>query len=190
MAEVNGEAAAAIHAANGTAPAVHVNGAAANGVAQKLHANGAAASTVHQPRWALTTRAVADAWIRERKAKQEAAIIEASVLLKGDLTGDAAVTSLNTAMAACGDIGRWAQALALYERMAASGVRIEQRSFRLAMTSAMQLGRYETALHIWQRMRATTLRPQREEYTVSMSACERLGDWEEALSLFDEMAAA
>ena len=42
-----------------------------------------------------------------------------------------------------GDIGRWAQALALYERMAASGVRIEQRSFRLAMTSAMQLGRYD-----------------------------------------------
>ena len=42
-------------------------------------------------------------------------MLEASVLLKGDLTGDAAVTSLNTAMAACGDIGRWAQALALYE---------------------------------------------------------------------------
>ena len=38
-----------------------------------------------------------------RSLSAVAAIIEASVLLKGDLTGDAAVTSLNTAMAACGD---------------------------------------------------------------------------------------
>ena len=51
-------------------------------------------------------------------------------------------------MISCGEVGRWAQALALYERMAAGGVRLEQRSFRLAMTSAMQLGRYETALHL------------------------------------------
>ena len=181
--ETSGKAAATIEASGGP-PAVHASGAPrANGATQS-NANGVTRSAATP-----LTRSVAYAWLKERKAKQEAAIIEATVLLQGDATGDAAAASLNAAMMSCGDIGRWAQALALYERMAAGGVRVEQRSFRLAMTSAMQLGRYETALHIWHRLLAAGLRPQREEYTVSMSACERLGEWEEALGLFDEMAA-
>ena len=197
--ETSGKAAATIEASSGP-PALHASGAPrAKGAAQSS-ASGAPQSTAQKvlgaPATPLTrsaatplTRSVAYAWLKERKAKQEAAIIEATVLLQGDVTGDAAAASLNAAMMSCGDIGRWAQALALYERMAAGGVRVEQRSFRLAMTSAMQLGRYETALHIWHRLLAAGLRPQREEYTVSMSACERLGEWEEALGLFDEMAA-
>jgi hypothetical protein len=44
---------------------------------------------------------VAYAWLKERKAKQEAAIIEATVLLQGDATGDAAAASLNAAMMSC-----------------------------------------------------------------------------------------
>jgi hypothetical protein len=47
------------------------------------------------------TRSVAYAWLKERKAKQEAAIIEATVLLQGDATGDAAAASLNAAMMSC-----------------------------------------------------------------------------------------
>ena len=170
--ETSGKAAATIEASSGP-PAAHASGALrANGATQS-RATGAPPSAAQQvlgapatplTRWAATppTRAVAHAWLKERRAKQEAAVIEATVLLEGDATGAAAAASLNAAMISCGEIGRWAQALALYERMAAGGVRLEQRSFRLAMTSAMQLGRYETALHIWRRMLAAGHTPQRE----------------------------
>ena len=138
---------------------------------------------------ATPSRAVAVAWLSHRKAKQEAAVLEASALLQsGTATGDAATASLNVAMTSCGEIGLWAQALALYERMVASGVPVHQRSGLLAMKSAMHLGRYEMALAVWARMRDAGVPAQREEYTVTMSACERLGQWERALALFDEMA--
>lgn len=165
--ETSGEAVATIEAHSG--PAAF----RASGAAQKI-AKGAAPKVKGAPATPLT-RSVAHTWLKERKVKQEAAIIEATALLQGDATGAVAAASLNAAMTACGDIGRWAQALALYERMAAGGVRVEQRAFRLAMTSAMQLGRYETALHIWHRLLAAGLTPQREEYTVRMSACNRTG---------------
>ena len=170
--ETSGKAAATIESSSGP-PAAHASGALrANGATQS-RATGAPPSAAQQvlgapatplTRWAATppTRAVAHAWLKERRAKQEAAVIEATVLLEGDATGAAAAASLNAAMISCGEVGRWAQALALYERMAAGGVRLEQRSFRLAMTSAMQLGRYETALHIWRRMLAAGHTPQRE----------------------------
>ena len=130
--ETSGKAAATIEASSGP-PAAHASGALrANGATQS-RATGAPPSAAQQvlgaPATPLTrsaatppTRAVAYAWLKERRAKQEAAVIEATVLLEGDATGAAAAASLNAAMISCGEVGRWAQALALYERMAAGGV--------------------------------------------------------------------
>tara|TARA_B110000196_G_C20500450_1_gene366475 strand:+ start:180 stop:509 length:330 start_codon:yes stop_codon:yes gene_type:complete len=93
--ETSGKAAATIEASGGP-PAVHASGAPrANGATQS-NANGVTRSAATP-----LTRSVAYAWLKERKAKQEAAIIEATVLLQGDATGDAAAASLNAAMMSC-----------------------------------------------------------------------------------------
>ena len=83
--ETSGEAVATIEAHSG--PAAF----RASGAAQKI-AKGAAPKVKGAPATPLT-RSVAHTWLKERKVKQEAAIIEAKALLQGDATGAVAAAS-------------------------------------------------------------------------------------------------
>ena len=88
--------------------------------------------------------------------------------------------SFRSALEACRHLGRWDEALQLFDRMGDLNLSIARVEYGHALVSAMRLRRYDVALELWRRLQDDpAVVPSAPELNVAMSAYERSGRCED-----------
>ncbi|KAL3827386.1 hypothetical protein ACHAXA_003120 [Cyclostephanos tholiformis] len=95
------------------------------------------------------------------------------------------------AVAACGNAGRWEEALVLLDKMRDAGLRINTITDSFTYSSAIGVcgaaGRWREAVDLIREMKGNGARPNRVAFTSAITACAISRQWESAFEIFKEM---
>ncbi|CAM9950850.1 unnamed protein product, partial [Hapterophycus canaliculatus] len=93
-------------------------------------------------------------------------------------------------MKACGDAGRWEEALALMEGMRRDGTPPMETTYTTAMKACGTAGEWERALELFREMQDMGIPPTEQCFTAAIRACAKADTTEKASSLLAQMRAA
>ena len=129
------------------------------------------------------------------KAKDLPSAMRALAFVEDDLRAGATPTidhakAFTSAVAVCGRLEKWREALDMLDRMRASRVPPDTRAYNAALAACTRVGQVRPMLETLLEMRAMNVPLDKASLTIAIDGCSRAGMTEKALELFELMGTA